>query len=423
MSRTKTLVLISVLILALVIRYMLFFQNQKTYLNGEKYIARIRITEEPQQKFGKQQFHIQAKNGGKILLSTGQNPKFLYGDRIKISGIISQANYKEHRYTIIKNPDIQYDTSDQNFITSSATYIRRKAKVLYQNSLSPVSASLLSGIVFGGNQGMPDKFMKQLRNTGVVHVIAASGMNVTFVAGALIGLLGKFFRRQIALTIAIFGVIFYAYLAGFEASIIRASLMAIIGFSAGIFGRQNIGLIALVITGYIMIIWNPDILSDVGFQLSFLATLGILVIKPLFSQGKNILIDDLTTTISAQITTLPVLLSVFGQFGILSILVNALVLWTVPVLMILGSLALLLGMILEPLARVVLLLSEPILYFFEKVVIYFGNLGWTVTIPSVSPAIWIGYYFLLLAIIFLIRRIRAKNELRPVNLRETFLKN
>ncbi len=94
MSRTATLVLISALIIAFILRCMFFFQSKKTYLNGEKYTSRTRIIEEPQQKFGKQQFHIHAKNGEKILVSTGLNPTLLYGDRIKISGTILRANYK-----------------------------------------------------------------------------------------------------------------------------------------------------------------------------------------------------------------------------------------------------------------------------------------------------------------------------------------
>ena len=67
---------------------------------------------------------------------------------------------------------------------------------------------------------MPDTFMQHLRSVGVLHVIAASGMNVTFVAGALIYLLGGFLRRQIALVLGILGMVFYLFLAGFEPSIV-----------------------------------------------------------------------------------------------------------------------------------------------------------------------------------------------------------
>jgi hypothetical protein len=78
--------------------------------------------------------------------------------------------------------------------------------------------------------------------------------------------------------------------------------------------------------------------------------------------------------------------------------------------MILGSLSLLFGIIFEPLSRIFLFLSEPILFFFERVVMYFGNLGWTLTIPAISQTVWIGYYFLLFAVVFLIHQKRTKNK-------------
>jgi len=405
-------IFISILLfLVLGLRFFLFSQDYSSYKDGQSLMFTTRLTEEPQEKFGKQQFRVRTPRGDKITIITGLNPLYQYGDKIKISGSVSQKDYKGHTFSSMKNPTLQIDNTDQNFISQAATIIRRRASTLYQNNLPPVSASLLTGIVFGGNQGLPDKFVQQLRSSGVVHVIAASGMNVTFVAGALIGILSAIFKRQTALTIAILGIVFYAFLAGFEPSIVRAAIMAILAFSANLLGKQNLALLSIFLTGYIMLMLSPILISDVGFQLSFLATLGILLIKPLLPFGKNVfLLDDLGTTIAAQIATVPILLSVFGSYGILSIVVNGIVLWTVPVLMILGSLGLLFGMIFAPLGKIFLFLSEPILFFFERTVAYFGNLGWTLTIPSVSPTVWVGYYFLLGAIIILFQKRKQKVE-------------
>ncbi len=406
------------LILALVLRFFYFFGSLTTYKDGQKISFLTRITEEPQEKYGHQQFRIRVGDGDKITVITGLKPTLQYGDRIKLNGTISQKEHKGHVFSSIKNPSIQINHTDQNFISGTATGIRRFATNFYQQNLPPVSASLLSGIVFGGNQGLPDKFMQDLRSSGVVHVIAASGMNVTFVAGALIGILGAIFKRQIALTIAIFGILFYAFIAGFEPSIVRAAVMAILAFSASLFGRQDLSIVTIFITGYAMLLFSPNLASDVGFQLSFLATLGILVIKPLLDNGLarvgilgKLLGQDFTTTVAAQAATMPVILSVFGSLGILSVLVNVLVLWTVPILMIFGSLALFFGAIFAPLGKIFLFLAEPILFFFEKTVTYFGRLGWTITVPSVSVFVWIGYYLWLLSIIFLNHQKRVKKSL------------
>ncbi len=400
----------------LILRLILFNINQESYAEGQKIKFNTRLTEEPQIIYGHQQFRVKNGNGERITIITGLSPIYQYGDRIKIEGVISQNNYKGHIFNKIKSPALQIDHTEQNFITSAATYVRRKATKLFQDNLPTASAGLLNGIIFGGNQNMPQNFLLQLRSVGVIHVIAASGMNVTFVASALIAILGVIFKRQIALTIAIFGIVFYAFLAGFEPSIVRAAIMSILAFSASLLGRQNFALASVFLTGYIMLLLSPFLVTDIGFQLSFLATLGILVIKPLFPTPKNFsLLDDVWTTVAAQIATLPILLSIFGQYGLLSILVNALILWTVPVLMILGSLGVILGIVFEPLGKVFLFLCEPILFFFEKIVAYFANFGWTLTIPAVSAAVWIGYYLLLAGLIVFIRAKKSKTEAKSKN--------
>lgn len=122
--------------------------------------------------------------------------------------------------------------------------------------------------------------------------------------------------------------------------------MRLVAFGAGILGRQKTGILTLFMSGYLLLLWQPNFLFDVGFQLSFMATCGIMFVKSLLDQlfiklGKigEVSGETVTTTLAAQLGTLPILLSVFGQVDVLSIFVNALVLWTVPFLMIFGSLA------------------------------------------------------------------------------------
>lgn len=389
----KLILLIPLLFLIIVFRFFFFFQNQISHTDGDKLDFVTRLTEEPQVVFGKVQFKVRVDNGEKITIITGLKPILQYGDRVRIKGTVSTKPYKDYIMKIMEYPEIEIVYSDEDIFTSALTSIRRHASDFYGQNMPLVSAGLLNGIIFGGNQGLNTDFVKDLRSSGVMHVIAASGMNVTFVASFLIGIFGVIFHRKIAITIAIFGIIFYTFLSGLQPSIIRAAIMSILAFSASFFGRQNLSLVAIFITGYIMLLINPILLGDIGFQLSFLATLGILLIKPIISmRGQNFIFDDLGTTIAAQVATLPILLSVFGSYGVLSIMVNAMLLWTVPILMILGSLALIFSIILEPLGKLFLFLTLPILFFFEETVTFFGNLGWTLTIPHLPEIVWIGYY-------------------------------
>jgi competence protein ComEC len=108
------------------------------------------------------------------------------------------------------------------------------------------------------------------------------------------------------------GVLFYAFLAGFEPSIVRAAAMAIIAFGAALFRRQYFAFVSLFFTGYVMLFYRPSNIFDIGFQLSFLSTFGILGIKPLLPLQKYFLVEGVSTTLAAQLTTFPVLFGVFG---------------------------------------------------------------------------------------------------------------
>lgn len=394
----KNALFLAILFLLLALRFGYFFQNRHVYVDQERVKFMVRLTEEPELKNGQQQFSLKTPDGQRVKVITGSGPLYHFGDRLMIDGVFTKKNYKNFSYLVTYFPKIQNQLSDDNIISQYAIWLRLKAKSLFLDTLPPISSSLLLGILFGGKEGMPDDFYDQLQVTGVLHIIAASGMNVSFVAGAFMALLTRFVKRQIALVVSIFGILFYAIVAGFEPSIVRAAIMSVIAFSASLLGRQSVSVFALCLTGWGMLFVSPGLYADIGFQLSFLATLGILLIKPLLPLGKkNLLTEDLGTTLAAQIATLPFLLTVFGRYGLLSILVNALVLWMIPVLMLLGASGFLLSFLFVPLGQAVIFLALPFLLLFEKIIVFFGSIGWTLTIGPVPLVVSIGYYLLLLS--------------------------
>jgi len=224
-------------------------------------------------------------------------------------------------------------------------------------------------------------------------------MNVTMVSGFFFYLFSLLLRRQLAVFLSVAGIIFYDFLTVFQASIVRASIMAVIAFSAQILGKQRDGLYALCLTGLVMLLWQPNYLTDVGFQLSFASTLGILVIPRLLKRFENGITADLITTFSAQIATLPILISGFGVYSIWSIVVNALVLWTVPILMILGGFAAIAAFIFAPLARLLLYLCLPFLLFFEAVANFFAGLKGASTFQNVPWQLVAAYYLILVSVL------------------------
>jgi competence protein ComEC len=259
---------------------------------------------------------------------------------------------------------------------------------------------------------MPADFYDQLQKVGLLHVIAASGMNITMVGGFLLGMFSLFLKRQLALILTMVGIIFYAFMAGFEASIVRASIMGILVFSAQLTGRQNSSFLALFMAGFLMLFKSPSLIYDIGFQLSFMATLGLIYFRPIFFLNhrvkrvleKSFMGDDLVTTVSAQVFTLPILLVNFGSYSLISVLVNAIVLWTVPIVMIVGGLSAIAGLIFEPLGYLLSYLSIPFLLYFENVVRIFSKFGSKSDISSLPVLTIVGYYLILLSIVLLLRK-------------------
>jgi competence protein ComEC len=154
-----------------------------------------------------------------------------------------------------------------------------------------------------------------------------------------------------------------------------------------------------------LFLW-PQFLTDIGFQLSFASTLGIMVIPNLFKKWENALSGDLLTTISAQAATLPMLLGSFGTYSLWSVVVNALVLWTVPILMILGGFAAIISFIFSPLAKALLYLCLPFLVYFQSVANFFAGLKGSITVQSLPWQLTVGYYLFLTSVLaFAFKRI------------------
>ena len=367
-------------------RFYFFYQNQTRYTDRQRVSFETAIFSEPQ-VFGSQQvFTANLASNQRIRITTSRFPEFHYGESMRVSGPI-QLRLLNNKNMVLSLyfPKIEAVNPSNTLSTSLAVInnLRQKLISLFSKTLPAPYSSLLMGIIFGIKEQMPKDFSDNLRTSGVFHVIAASGMNVTLIGGFISTVLAFFLKRQIAIILSIAGIIFYAVLAGLEASIIRASIMGILVFSSQIMGRQTLAANGLFLAGFVMLFISPNLVSDIGFQLSFASTVGILYIK------------RLPTTVAAQIATLPILLANFGTYSIYSVLVNGLVLWTVPILMMVGGIGAILGLSLETLGQLLIYLCYPLLLYFESVVRIFGRMGGIITLQALSWQFIVGYYCLL----------------------------
>lgn len=400
-------------VLILLIRISWEKTNELSLKNGQEISIETILYTSPQAEGKFQRFTLHPSRLPRISVLTARYPQYNYGDKIRVSGKIRQRIlHKNNRQTVLYSllyPRIEPAQAQTNPLLMLAASFRKQVSTAFHFLLPETLSSLLLGIVFGIKEQMPNEFKLALQSGGVMHVIAASGMNVTMVAGAMMGILGRLLSRRLAISLSLLGIFFYAILSGLEASIVRASLMGGLVFTASLLGRQNTAVLTLFLTAYAMLFYNPGYLTDVGFQLSFLATLGILLIKPLLlfpEKWQSAWMEDLQTTLAAQIATFPVILATFGQFGLLSVLVNALVLWTIPPLMVLGALAAFASLLNTFFALPFLYLALPLLWFFVTVVTWFGGLNWNLQAASFTWPLITSYYLLLGAMILILRKKR-----------------
>ena len=333
---------------------------------------------------------------------------FSYGQTLTVTGKVEHKLLKNNRLiTTIQNAQIEAKNS--GFLPVFGL-LRQKIINFCENNFSQPQSGLLLGIVFGMKNYLTNQITTSFRITGLSHLVAASGMNVTMVAGFLFGIFGSMLKRQMAVAVSLLGIFAYVCLSGFDASIVRAALMGSVAFTASLLGRQYSSLYVLILVGLGMLLWSPVLLTDVGFQLSILATAGILVLNPLRQGfvGQNpsllhsiFLSDDLGTTFSAQLATVPILLGTFGQFSLLSIFANVLVLWTIPLIMMFGGVGILIGLIFEPLGRLVVWCIYPLLWYLQQVTGFFSTHSVSVQLDSLPLLFFVGYYCLLAGIVLL----------------------
>lgn len=291
-------------------------------------------------------------------------PEVHYGDYVVIEGRIIEGELKD---PVLKDLKV----SNNIFIN-----LRKKIVDFYNNSLPTPYSSLVAGIVIGAKSDLPKDFYNKLISTGTSHVVVASGMNVTMTTGFIMAILLTFISRRKAILATLVAILIYCAIAGFEAPILRAAIMSFLAFSAQLVGRVANTLRILFLTAFIMLFIQPNWIIDIGFILSFATTFSMILfekkINRLIHFVPNIIRESLSTSISAQITAAPIIFITFGRFNLLSPIINALVLWVIAPVMVIGGIAGMVGIVFEQLGRIILLLAYPLVYWFVFIINLFG---------------------------------------------------
>jgi len=365
---------------------------------------------------------------GRALVVAAPGSPWQYGDRIEATGALQtpyeneEFSYKEYlarqgMVATLSDPSPRLLERNAGSPILSMIYRLRENAVstIYQIFPDP-EASLLAGIVCGMDSGIPEKIYDAFRDTGTAHIIAISGFNITILAGLFsaifLRLMGRRRRFQAAgLTIGTLAV--YTILVGGSPAVARAAILGGLSVFGSTLGRRQHGLNSLALIAAVMAAFNPHILWDVGFQLSFMATLGLVLYADPLAQGFTGLAarrlplplaqkiagpvgEYFLFTLAAQVTTLPVTVYHFQRLPLVSLLANPVILPAQPAVMILGGLAAILGMIAEPLGRLAAYLAWPWAGFTIRAVEWFASWRGGVLVLGKSSLFFVLFFYALL---------------------------
>ncbi len=355
-----------------------------------------------------------------ILINTPAYPSYNYGDILKVDctlkipeNISEDFDYKmylakENIFYECKGPKLEKtDSGGGSRIYGTLIAIKNKFNQKISTLIPAPQSGLMSGLILGGDNFLSKEYQEAFSKTGTTHIVAVSGYNVAIIAEYLmiLGIFLGLWRKQ-AFWFAAVGIILFVVITGLAASAVRAGVMGILLIWAMKNGRLANSQNAIIFAAVAMLIANPLLLGwDIGFQLSFLATLGIIYLYPIFQehlvkkQKAFGMAEILFLTLSAQIFVLPVILYNFGRLSIISPLANLLVLPIIPLTMLLGFSAAAAGIISGTFGQIMAWLAYLPLRYETEVIRYLAGFRYSSVefgFPWWGAAVWYVVLFILL---------------------------
>ena len=295
----------------------------------------------------------------KIILVTSLSAPLNYGDKISFKGTLEKPeNFSSDKgiefdyiHFLAKDkifyqsyrPQINLLEVDHSFFGHLFKFKKKFMAAVNENLPSP-QAELVGGILLGLKSSLGEELELAFRRVGLVHIVVLSGYNITIISVAILAVL-FFLPLTWRLLTGLFAICLFAVLVGSGATVIRASLMSTIAIFGQIFHKKYDVNRALFIAGLIMIFLNPYILIyDPSFQLSFLATYGLINFSDKVKTFLKFLPEKfgfkkiVVSTVATQIAVFPLLSKMIGEISVISLLVNVITLPTIPMAMLLGFL-------------------------------------------------------------------------------------
>ena len=365
---------------------------------------------------------------GLILVRASNNQTFEYGERIRLRGKLKTPpenedfSYRDylaaqhiHSYMSIAEVTVLPGNGGNPIVAALYKIKARSLENIYRMFPDPES-SLMAGILLGVDTGLTQELQQAFKNTGTAHIIAISGFNISIIAGIFFAFFSRILGDRRGAVVAILVIIIYTFIVGADAAVVRAAAMGSLALFARQVGRRQTALNTLLAVAMVMCLWNPLYVWDVGFQLSFFATLGLILYATPFSDFANRIItkyfpsstaekaaelfsEFVLLTLAAQLTTIPIMAYHFQRISLVSFLANPFILPAQPAVMIIGGLAVLLSLVWFPLGQLVAWITWPFVVYTIRMVELFDRVPHgTLFLGELSIWIVIMFYVTLFAV-------------------------
>ncbi|MCP4359787.1 MAG: DNA internalization-related competence protein ComEC/Rec2 [Chloroflexi bacterium] len=362
---------------------------------------------------------------GLIQVKTFRFPIVQYGTRLMLDGRLEtppqgeEFDYKAYLarqgvHSLMALPQMEIVAEGEgNPIYRMIFAFKARAQVTINQLFPDPQAALLTGILLGNDNGIPPDLAEDFRVTGMSHIIAISGFNIAILIAILVSVSEPLLGRRGAAVFAIVGIAFYTILVGADASVVRAAVMGTIYLMTNRWlGRPNFAYASLFAAGFLMTLLDPHTLWNIGFQLSFMATLGLMLYADPFThwtqrqllrimnwkatrQVMNVLSEAVVITLAAQVLTLPLIIGYFRQLSLVSLPANALILPAQPAVMIWGGAATLVGMIAPSVGQLLAWVAWLPLTYTIGLVRMFAAVPYAAVPVEVGWGFVVGLYFLI----------------------------
>lgn len=398
--------------------------DQLTYHLNQKGTLTGTITSQPEITEYSQSFTLSAsmftdergismRVHGTAQVQTTSPQELEYGDLVTVTGLLSppgsnaSASYQNYlrrrgiQAQVLYPQRLMAQKGGSKSLPALLLRLRAYCEQVIAKIFPQPEAALVDGVLLGRAGYLPDDLVRAYQTTGTAHIFAVSGFNIAVMAGVFLAVAKRIFSRWYAVLLAIPGIVFYTLLVGGSPSVVRAAIMGSLGVVAQMIGRRSAGITTLAFTAAIMCLFDPFLPWDISFQLSFMATLGLMLFAGPLQKGleqrlakrmpsekarrwAQPIAETFLLTLAAQAMTLPVIAYHFQRLSLSAVLANPLILPVQPVLMILSGVALLGGMIFLPLGKLLAWVTWPLAAYTNRVTEWLAGFGGDLSLGTIS---------------------------------------